>query len=161
MQYKRLFILWYMLLVGSLNVLHAAPRQTTVGEIKKSLACQCECNMTVEACEGAMACESADKLTAKATQYVEQGMSKDAIFSAFIRKYGESILAAPAKKGFNLTVWILPFAAILIAGFGIVRVLQRWVRQEQKRGARVKTAMTKANNSKYEQKLDEVLRRLD
>ncbi|MBI2950682.1 cytochrome c-type biogenesis protein CcmH, partial [bacterium] len=43
-------------------------------------------------------------------------------------EYGEVVLAAPTKKGFNLTAWILPFVAIL-AGAGIVRaVVKRWTR---------------------------------
>jgi cytochrome c-type biogenesis protein CcmH len=154
-------LLLISLLVG---VLPAQPKQqTTVSEIKTSLVCLCDCNMTVEACQGAMACDSAEKLTAEATKYVEQGLSKGAILSAFIQKYGEHILAAPTKKGFNLTAWILPFAAIIVAGFGIIRILQRWVRQQQSRGvkAKSKTNVTGTNSSVYEQRLDEVLRNLD
>ncbi|MFQ6113980.1 MAG: cytochrome c-type biogenesis protein CcmH [bacterium] len=164
MQYKSPFTFTCLLFLSYLSALYATPpAQITVSEIKKSLVCLCECNMTVEACQGAMACDSAEKLTAEATQYVEQGLNKKAIFAAFIGKYGEHILAAPTKKGFNLTAWILPFAAIFIAGFGIVRVVQRWVRPSQNRSAKIETVSSDNNrrNSKYEQKLDEVLRGLD
>lgn len=161
MQYKSSLILASLLLVGNLSALYAEPTQTTVGEIKKSLVCLCDCNMIVEACEGAMACQSAEKLTAEVTQYIKQGMNKETIFSAFVGKYGEHILAAPTKKGFNLTAWILPFAAIITAGFGILRILRRWVRQQQNHSSKVKTISTEVDNSAYEQRLDEVLRNLD
>lgn len=162
MQFKISLIIAILLVIdSSAYVLSAEPQQITVGEIKKSLACLCDCNMTVEACGGAMTCRSAEKLTAEATQYVEQGMNKAAILAAFVQEYGEHILAAPTKRGFNLTAWILPFAAIIAAGYGIIRVLQLWVRQQQNQRAKVKTAIREGHNSAYEQTLDDVLRHLD
>lgn len=163
MLHKVSFILTALLLISYLNVSFANPQQTTVSEIKKSLVCLCDCGMTVEACQGAMTCDSAEKLTAELTQYVEQGMTKDAIFSTFIGKYGEHILAAPTKKGFNLTAWILPFLGLLLATIAIIAALRRWVHQQQLSNAKakVKEVLTNSIDSGYEKKLDEVLRKLD
>lgn len=164
MRHNISLILTILLIAGWWNGwLTAAPPQTTVGEIKKSLVCLCKCNMTVEACEGAMTCESAEKLTAEITRYIEQGLSKDAVFAAFTQKYGEHILAAPTKKGFNLTAWILPFLALSLAAIAIVFALRRWVRQQQQSNALVKGRAVEASfvDAAYEQKLDEVLRNLD
>ncbi len=164
MRYKSLLIFLILLMPAGLTGSAAsAPQQTTVSEIKKSLVCLCECNMTVEACQGAMTCQFAEKLTAEATQYVEQGMSRQAVLATFTQKYGEHILAAPTKRGFNLTAWILPFAVIVIAGAGIIRVLKHWVRSQQSPPgeAKFKTNSTGSDHATYEKKLDEVLRNLD
>lgn len=163
MRYKRLSFWLSLLLMQHLGVAHAAPQETTIGEIKNSLVCLCDCNMTVEACEGSMACDSAKKLTAEAVGYIEQGMNKEAVLATFIGKYGEHVLAAPTKKGFNLIAWILPFAAIFFASFGIIAALKRWVKQQQGLNAnfRRKNGDKGKEKSPYEDKLDEVLRYLD
>jgi cytochrome c-type biogenesis protein CcmH len=139
----------------------SAQAQTTLGEIKKSLICLCECNMTVEACEGAMACEAAGKLTTEAQQLIDKGKDKPEILASFIGRYGEHILAAPTKKGFNLTAWILPFAAIIFAGVGVITVLRRWARRPQTQNEKPKINAATPNDSVYEKKLEEVLRALD
>lgn len=150
-----------LFLLISFSVATAEPQQVTIGEIKNSLVCLCDCNMTVEACQGSMACESADKLTAEAQQYIDQGMEKQAVLATFIKKYGEHILAAPTKKGFNLIAWILPFAAIILAGYGIIKVLRRWVRQPQIHAVNPNHQGDDGEKSPYEKKLDDVLRYLD
>lgn len=135
--------------------------KTTVGEIKKSLICLCDCNMTVEACEGAMTCEAAGKLTTEAQQLIAKGMDKSQILASFISHYGEHILAAPTKKGFNLTAWILPFAAIIIAGVSIVTILRRWVHRSQRQNGNAKANEASTTDPIYEKRLDEVLQALD
>lgn len=163
MRPNKSFSLVLFLVLSYFSAIFAAPQQVTIGEIKKSLVCLCDCNMTVEACEGSMACQSAEQLTAEAQQYIDQGMSKEAVLATFIKKYGEHILAVPTKKGFNLTAWILPFAAIIAAGLGITAVLRRWVRQQQlqKTQTKLKKNLGKDGKSPYDEKLDEVLRCLD
>jgi len=55
----------------------------------------------------------------KAAELIKKGQNRDEIIQHFVRTYGERILAAPTRKGFNLTAWILPFLAILLAAGGI------------------------------------------
>ncbi|MCL4704933.1 cytochrome c-type biogenesis protein CcmH [bacterium] len=155
-----------LLKIAAIALLFFAPvilsqAQITIGEIKKSLICLCDCNMTVEACEGAMACEAAEKLNAEAQQLIDKGMDKPQILASFISRYGEHILAAPTKKGFNLTAWILPFAVIIVAGVGIVTILRRWVRLSQAQNGNAKANIAPSNDPLYEKKLDDVLQALD
>ena len=156
------FLVILLLALGYLGPASGALQQVPIGKIKNSLVCLCDCNMIVEACEGSMACQSAEKLTVEAAGYIEQGMDKEAVLATFIKKYGEHILAAPTKRGFNLLAWILPFAAIFLAGLGITVVLRRWVRQQQIQKVRTKfRKVGKDDKSPYDEKLDEVLRYLD
>lgn len=42
---------------------------------------------------------------------IESGQSDGEIISFFRGKYGDTILAEPPMRGFNLVVWLLPLAA--------------------------------------------------
>ena len=57
------------------------------------------------------------------------GKSQQEILDYFVAKYGEQVLASPPKRGFNLVVWILPFAAILGGGVVIYLAVRAWVRR--------------------------------
>lgn len=91
----------------------------TAGEITKGFTCTCGCNMLVSACEGSMECAPAKEITDQVAQMIETGQSKEEIIQYFVNTKGEQILAAPTKKGFNLTAWILPFLAIILGAGGI------------------------------------------
>ncbi len=133
----------------------------TVSEMKKSLACQCDCGMTVDACEGAMPCESAKGLTKEVIRLINNGMDRDQVLASFVTRYGESILAAPTKRGFNLTAWILPFFSLFVAAVGIIVVLKRWTRLQESENDNDEINVSEWQDSAYERKLDEILRSLD
>lgn len=97
----------------------------TVSEITNNLTCTCGCNMVVSACEGAMECSAAKNITEEIAQLVEEGKTKDEIIRYFVQTNGERILAAPTKKGFNLTAWILPFIVIALGGLGLIAFLNK------------------------------------
>lgn len=83
--------------------------------------------MTVDACNHTN-CPFAVPARQTIDEKIAAGMSREAILQGFVSKYGEEVLAAPTKKGFNLTAWILPFV-MLFVGAGIVRaVVKRWSR---------------------------------
>ncbi len=44
---------------------------------------------------------------------IEGGQSDDEIISWFQSKYGDTILAEPPIRGFNLVVWLLPIVAVV------------------------------------------------
>jgi len=63
-------------------------------------------------------------------QKIAQGESKDEIMRYFVEMRGEEILAAPPKKGFALTAYLLPLFVVL-NGAGLILVLTfRWVRRQ-------------------------------
>jgi cytochrome c-type biogenesis protein CcmH len=97
----------------------------TASEITKDLTCTCGCNMVVSACEGSMECSPAKQITDQVAQMVNEGQSKEEIIQYFVKTKGERILAAPTKKGFNLTAWILPFFAIVLGAIGLYTFLNR------------------------------------
>jgi cytochrome c-type biogenesis protein CcmH len=57
------------------------------------------------------------------------GESSEQVKAYFVDKYGLWILLSPPRQGFNLLVWVVPFAA-LAAGLLLVLVLaRRWRRR--------------------------------
>ncbi len=57
---------------------------------------------------------------------LNQGMGQREIIGFFRAKYGEKILSAPTREGFNLVAWIMPFAAVFAGCFIIVGAIYRW-----------------------------------
>ncbi len=62
-------------------------------------------------------------------EQVRRGKSKQEIEDYFVSRYGEFVLLAPPKRGFNLLVWGLPFVAILAGACGVYLVARRWAQQ--------------------------------
>ena len=56
------------------------------------------------------------------------GKTKDEIKDELVAQYGTQVLAEPPKSGFDLTAWLVPGAAILIAAIAIALGLRRWRR---------------------------------
>ena len=119
------------LLISILVMSFALSAAAQVSTIKQSLICLCGCGMTVEACEGAMTCTSAAKIAASVEKMVAEGKTNEEVLAAFVEAYGEKVLAAPTKKGLNLTAWILPFVLTLTAAAVLYLWISRRTRQRK------------------------------
>jgi cytochrome c-type biogenesis protein CcmH len=97
----------------------------TTSEIEESLTCQCGCGLTVHSCNH-LQCGSAIPLKQEVATLVSQGLTRDEILIRFRNRYGEKILSSPTTEGFNLTAWILPFAALAAGAALVVRTVRRW-----------------------------------
>jgi cytochrome c-type biogenesis protein CcmH len=62
--------------------------------------------------------------------------SKDEIKAALVDEFGDSVLALPSRDGFNLSVYVAPLLAMLLAGAAIVVALARWRRAGASASAR-------------------------
>jgi cytochrome c-type biogenesis protein CcmH len=60
---------------------------------------------------------------------VQQGKSREEVQAYFVSRYGEYVLLAPPKRGFNLLVWGLPFLAVVAGGGVVYLVARRWTEQ--------------------------------
>jgi cytochrome c-type biogenesis protein CcmH len=94
-------------------------------EIASELRCVVCQNLSVEDSPSDLAKEMRQLVR----EFVRQGKSRDEILSYFVSRYGEFVLLAPPKRGFNLLVWGLPFVAILAAACGVYLVARRWAQR--------------------------------
>jgi cytochrome c-type biogenesis protein CcmH/NrfF len=60
---------------------------------------------------------------------IAKGDTKAQIERALVAQYGPAVLALPPAHGFNLTVYILPPAILLLGAAGLALVLPRWRRR--------------------------------
>lgn len=94
-------------------------------DIEKELMCQCGCTMVVDVCD----CETANQIRTKIAELMNQGQNKDQIVAYFVGQYGEKMRSSPAKKGFNLVAWVVPFAAVVAGSTGLYFILRAWTRK--------------------------------
>jgi cytochrome c-type biogenesis protein CcmH/NrfF len=94
---------------------------------------------------------------------IAAGDSESEISEALVAQFGEGVLAAPPKEGFNLLAWVLPLAGGAVAIGALAVALRRWSRTRAEPGS---AATPSANgrpplDPELERRLDEELARFD
>lgn len=125
---KRLGAAAIVLLLVALLMFPVAMQAQTVDEVGKNFMCLCGCNSLLPNCLHT-SCSSKDEENATIAMLLSQGKSVPEIKAYFVAKYGEQVLSAPPKKGFNLTAYVTPFVAIVAAAIGLVLVLKVWAKR--------------------------------
>ncbi len=129
----------------------------SVDEVAKDLICTCGCGKMLNVCE----MESAKQMKVLIGEMIDQGQDRNQILSYFVEQYGESVLAAPTKRGFNLTAWVIPFVAMGIAVGVIYFVMAKWVLKGKTRKRRGKKTHPGPEEDKYTRKLKKELKEFD
>lgn len=155
--------LWFILCALCAPVLaleradSSAVEATALSAMRRELACYCGCGMTVQDCLGGMVCSESRALSKEVAQYMQQGKNRDQILQAMAAKYGERILSAPTKQGFNLMAWVVPFAILALGGVIVVVVVKRWrgssASAAPQPGQRVEAAPADSYGSRFEEEL--------
>ncbi|HSA92913.1 MAG TPA: cytochrome c-type biogenesis protein CcmH [Terriglobales bacterium] len=94
-------------------------------QLGNSLMCTCGCRQILLQCNH-VGCSASDRMTKELQAALTRGDSDDLVRQAFVQKYGETVLAAPEAKGFNLIAWIMPGVTFLVGTLLVVWVVQRW-----------------------------------
>ncbi|GAB6171476.1 hypothetical protein JCM15765_09540 [Paradesulfitobacterium aromaticivorans] len=82
------------------------------------------CMMNLNVCET----PAAEKLRLNIREKMfKDGLSKEQTYAYLVQTYGEKVLAAPPKRGFNWTVWLAPFVVTIGGGALIYLGLEKWV----------------------------------
>ena len=103
----------------------ASPAASGVDYVTEQIICDCGCsNLTVKNCT----CGKADRVRAEIAARLDRGETPQQVLKSYVDEYGEQILAAPTREGFNLVGWLLPFGAVLLGGTVLIFVLRRWAR---------------------------------
>ena len=79
--------------------------------IDKSLICPVCPGETIDQAQ----VQLAQQMKAVVREKLSEGWTREQILQFFVDRYGESVLAAPPKEGFNLIAWVVPPVAILAA----------------------------------------------
>lgn len=119
---KRAWIPAFLLaLVLALSV--TADDKPKMEDVAGKLACYCgTCPHLVATKCG---CSTADKIKADVQKKIDAGMTEQQILDEYVAEFGQTVLAAPTKSGFNLTAWMLPFVAFAFGGVVLFKFLKK------------------------------------
>jgi cytochrome c-type biogenesis protein CcmH len=104
--------------------------QTSLPDIEDELMCPV-CGVSLELATEA---PQAEQMRGFIRDRIDDGQSKEEIKDALVAEFGDEVLAIPDDKGFDLAAWLVPGAAIVLAGGAIFVGLRRW-RRAGRRGA--------------------------
>jgi cytochrome c-type biogenesis protein CcmH len=116
------------LVAAAAALLAAAPSQpkTNLPDVEDEVMCPiCGTALNLSAAP------QADRERAFIRRQIAAGRTKDEIKDELVAQYGDQVLAEPPKSGFDLTAWLVPAAAILVAALAIALGLRRWRRAAQ------------------------------
>lgn len=100
-----------------------------VDNFERQLACPCPCTLDIFTCRTTdFNCGISPAVHKDIQAMVAGGYSADEIMAAMTDTYGDFILLAPRKRGFNLLAWFAPFAAIAVGMVIIGALLRSWRR---------------------------------
>jgi cytochrome c-type biogenesis protein CcmH len=131
----------------------ASEQSPTLLELEKEVICP-TCNQTLELSHAPVA----DRIRAFIVERIDAGDTKSEIKDKLVAQFGERILAAPSKSGFNLLAWVLPFIGIVAAGIVVFVVLRRWRRS---RASASSPVAAESIEPELDRRIDEELARLD
>jgi cytochrome c-type biogenesis protein CcmH/NrfF len=126
-------------LLGSLALLATglpgASAQTAspppVSSVSDKLMCLCGCNSVLTQCPH-QNCEWGIPAKERIKQELADGKKPDAIIKEFVDQYGERVLAAPTKSGFNLLAWVIPFVVLIGGAIGLYFVVAGWSKRRSR-----------------------------
>ena len=96
-------------------------------DLEHSIKCQCGCPLDVYTCRTTdFSCAVSPQMHQDVMSLVGGGYSAGEILAAFRSVYGERVLMAPVKSGFNWVGWGLPFVAVGVGAVLIAALLRRW-----------------------------------
>jgi|TARA_B100000809_G_scaffold254356_1_gene291456 cytochrome c-type biogenesis protein CcmH len=108
-----------LLIVGAFTVLAACtistsplpPDERRAQSLDKSLICPICPGETIDRSQVLLA----NQMQVIVREQIEEGRSDSDIRQFFVDRYGERVLAAPPKEGFNLLMWIAPPVGVVLA----------------------------------------------
>lgn len=98
-------------------------------DLEHRIKCQCGCVLDVFTCRTTdFSCSVSPAMHSDVLALVEGGYTEPEILAAFQSVYGERVLMAPVKSGFNLLGYAMPFIVLGAGAVLVATVMRRWRR---------------------------------
>ena len=134
----------------------ASEARPTLAELEQEIICP-SCHTTLALSNAPIA----ERMRAFIRQRIAAGDTKSEIKAQLVDQFGEAVLAAPPKRGFNLLAWVLPLAGIGLAAIAVAFAARRWSRTRVPAPADPSANGRAALDPELERRLDEELARFD
>ena len=93
--------------------------------LEHRIRCQCGCTLDVFTCRTTdFSCQVSPAMHRDIMALVQGGYTADEIMTAFHSAYGDQVLMAPPKVGFNIVGYVLPSVAIAVGGLVLALVIR-------------------------------------
>jgi len=105
----------------------AAPSMTADERdaLEHRIRCQCGCTLDVFTCRTTdFSCQVSPAMHRDIMVLVAGGYGADEIMNAFVRSYGDRVLMAPPRVGFNILGYVLPGIAVGVGAVVIALVIR-------------------------------------
>ncbi len=115
----------------------ARENDSLVQAIERQIRCTCGCNLDVFTCRTTdFTCTTSPAMhravLARLDSALQAGFDRvqaaRAVVAGFETQYGQQVLMAPPRRGFNLSAYVMPFAALAAGIVVLVWLMRRWVR---------------------------------
>ena len=117
-------------LVGIAALVLAAPAlgegPPTLSDIEDEVVCP-TCRSTLDMSNAPIA----QRMRVFIRERIAAGDSKGEIKERLVDEFGEGVLAAPPKRGFDLLAWVLPLGGIALAAVVVGVAARRWARSRR------------------------------
>jgi cytochrome c-type biogenesis protein CcmH len=101
----------------------AAESDTTLNEVEAEVMCPV-CGTLLQLAES----PQAQREKAFVSRLIAEGRSKQEIKDALVAEYGSEVLALPQGSGFDLSAYVVPIVAFVIAAIALAVAVLRWRR---------------------------------
>jgi cytochrome c-type biogenesis protein CcmH len=154
---KRILLATVVLAVVVSGAASASEQHPTLSELERELICP-TCHETLAVSTSPIA----DRMRSYIRARIAAGDTKSEIKASLVDQFGEGVLAAPPKRGFNLLAWLLPLVGLTVAA-GVLGVLvRRWSRGRDEPASAGPSGNGRAPlDPELERRLDEELARFD
>lgn len=98
--------------------------QTSVADVEDEVMCPI-CGTLLELANS----PQAQRQKALIARMIASGKTKEEVKDGLVAEYGEEVLAVPSKSGFNLSAYLVPLIAFLIAIVVLAVSVARWRRR--------------------------------
>ncbi|HZK49565.1 MAG TPA: cytochrome c-type biogenesis protein CcmH [Thermoleophilia bacterium] len=100
----------------------ATPPRSSVSD---KIICQCGCGAVLTNCPH-QNCGWGVPAKAFIDEQLVKGKTSDELVQYYVSQYGEVVLAAPTKTGFNVIGWVMPFVGLIVGAVAIYFLIGMW-----------------------------------
>ena len=118
---KRILLATVLVALAASGAASASEQHPTLAELERELICP-TCHETLAVSTSPIA----DRMRSYIRARIAAGDTKSEIKASLVDQFGEGVLAAPPKRGFNLLAWLLPLVGLTIAEAVIEVLARRW-----------------------------------
>jgi cytochrome c-type biogenesis protein CcmH len=116
-------VLLGLVALAALAPVAGAAQQASLAEIEEEVMCPV-CGTLLQLAEA----PQAQRQKAFISRLIEEGKSEQQIKDALVAEYGDEVLALPEREGFNLSAYLVPIVAFLLAAVALAVGVMRWRR---------------------------------